>query len=334
MTIISIYDLSLSLRVGWEGHSLSNVGSNGTNRLLGRKILLADGVEADSASGNILKHHHARLTREYLQSRGVPLCSACAVGDGRRAAGLPAAEQRAGHPMARCGLCDIHGYLVVARGSAGEIEDGKLADASAAEPTGKRTRQPKAPIEKAASESQTRQARPSLIEFSFAIGVPAHQAETRQLFTRIGDGQNGAQMLMTMPNRSGVYALNVRYRAVGIGTDTYSWQTIVDDRSQRLARHQATLAALRDQILSPGGARTSSMLPHVSSLMGAICIRHSVGRAPVYSGLDPRFIERLQALKIGDMTVHAFDGIEGFAETMDTFIASSVPAEIPAGHET
>src|SRR5687768_9776626 len=97
----SIYDFSLSMRVGWDAHSLSNVGSNGTNRLLGRKILLADGVEADAASGNILKHHHAVLAREYLQSYGEPLCAACAIGDSRRAAGLSAAEQRNGYLVAR-----------------------------------------------------------------------------------------------------------------------------------------------------------------------------------------------------------------------------------------
>jgi hypothetical protein len=72
------------------------------------------------------------------------------------------------------------------------------------------------------------------------------------------------------------------------------------------------------------------MLPHVTNLVGAICIRHTVGRAPIYSGLDVRFVERLQALKIADMTVYPFDGIEMFAEVMDTLITYSIPAEIPA----
>ena len=335
-----IYDLSLNLRVGWEAHSLSNAGSNGTNRLLGRRILLADGVEADAASGNILKRYHAILTAEYLQSLGEPLCPACAIRDGRRAAGLSATDHPLGHPIVRCALCDTHGYLVVKRAGDAGREAAESArteraetrdDADVATRTRNRNRRNTTdPVGQAETiDVQPRSSKASLVEFSFAIGLPPHQAETRQLFTRIGDGRDGGQMLMTMPNRSGVYAMHVRYRAVGIGADTATWQMMVPEPSHRLARHRAILSALRDQVLSPGGAHTATMLPHVTSLVGAICMRHTVGRAPVYSGLDLRFVERLQALKMADLTVFAFENIEAFAEVMDTLITNSVPAEIP-----
>src|SRR5689334_21905478 len=88
---LPIYELALSTRITWQAHSLSNIGSAGTNLLLPRRQLLADGSESDACSGDIAKHYHATLTAEYLAAFGVPLCPACQVRDGRRAGAL--AEQ-------------------------------------------------------------------------------------------------------------------------------------------------------------------------------------------------------------------------------------------------
>ena len=54
-----IYEMSLNVLVAWQAHSLSTIGSNGSNRLLPRRQLLADKTETDACSGNIAKHHHA-----------------------------------------------------------------------------------------------------------------------------------------------------------------------------------------------------------------------------------------------------------------------------------
>lgn len=339
MTTIPIYDLSLSLRVGWEAHSISNAGSNGTNRLLGRKILLTNGIEADAASGNILKRDHREISREYAPSFGAFLCAGCSAGDAGGVASLPASERSQGHSIELCAVCDIHGYMIPGRSGDANNEVEPFENMASIEPShegdpnrgrGKRKRENGVERDKhTVNNEQSKQSRSSLIEFSFAISDPTCQSETCQLFTRTGDGRDGGQMLMTMPNRSGIYAMHVRYRAVGIGADTYTWRMIVQDPAQRLARHRAALSALRDQVLSPGGARTASMLPHLTSLTGAICVRHTVGRAPFYSGLDPRFVERLQALKIADLSVSPFDGIEVFSEVMERLIVDSVPAEIP-----
>ncbi|NNJ13530.1 hypothetical protein EKD04_024710, partial [Chloroflexales bacterium ZM16-3] len=174
---IPIYDLSLNLRVGWEAHSLSNIGSNGSNRLLGRRIVRADGIDADAVSGNLLKRVHAGLTTEYVLSLGEPLCAACAVRDGRRAAGLSALEQNTGHPVMRCALCDIHGYLAVKR--AGEaaseteetedVEIGERTETSAEAATSKgkgKKRGKSEPAQQSENDMQTRQSKSSLVEFS------------------------------------------------------------------------------------------------------------------------------------------------------------------------
>src|SRR5436190_20393332 len=81
-----IYEVSLNVRVAWQAHSISNAGNNGSNRLLPRRQLLSCGTETDACSGNIAKHFHAVLLAEYLEAAGGPLCPACKVRDGRRAA--------------------------------------------------------------------------------------------------------------------------------------------------------------------------------------------------------------------------------------------------------
>src|SRR5215216_4516063 len=108
--------LSLSCRARWEAHSSSNAGSNGSNRLLPRCQILADGTETDACSGNILKHDHALLCLEYLAAAGAPLCPACVEGDGRRAMALVGhvdyKELTIDRILQECGLCDVHGFLV------------------------------------------------------------------------------------------------------------------------------------------------------------------------------------------------------------------------------
>src|SRR5215212_6302303 len=90
--LIPMYEMSLNVRACWEAHSQSNVGSNGSNRLLPRRQLLSDGTETDACSGNIAKHYNTVLLAEYLEEAGVPLCPACMSRDGRRAAALVGRE--------------------------------------------------------------------------------------------------------------------------------------------------------------------------------------------------------------------------------------------------
>ncbi len=298
-----IYELGISLRVSWQANSLNNAGNHGTNRMFPRRQLLADGIEVDASSGNMHKHQHAHATAEQMEALGLSLCPACQRRDGRRAMAL--IEEMMATPLTmerillQCGLCDTHGFLV----------------------TGKR----------ASKDSDQRQAlsKHSLVEFGFALGLPEQWAETAQLFTRVGDMDAG-QMIMHASSRSGQYALSMRYKAAGIGVDTNLWQLIVDDAAIRQKRHQAIIQALRDQLLSPSGAMTTTMLPHLTGLAGVITIRHTAGRAPLYSALQPDFMEQLQALAFPDCTMLPFNSIAEFAGHMNALIATSVPALPPA----
>jgi len=301
---IPIYDLAISARVGWQAHSLSNAGTNGSNRTMPRRQLLADGTVTDACSGEIVKHHHAVLTAEYLTALGTPLCPACATRDGRRAAALVEHPDYKGLTMTRilhgCGLCDIHGFLITAK-NAGTKNN---------------------------TEDRERLAKNSVVDFAYTLALPGQFAESDQLNTRSGTAKEG-QMLMKKSVRSGEYAIGMRYSGVAIGVDTYHWQLLVTDPVERLRRHQSVLFALRDWILSPDGAMTATLLPHLTGLQGAIVVKTSVGRAPLYSALMDQFVPQLTAMAGPSCIILPFDSPAVFYAAMERLITRSYPC-LPA----
>ncbi len=301
-----IYEMSVNVRVAWQAHALSNAGNNGSNRMLPRRQLLADGATTDACSGNIAKYHHAALLAEYIAETGGALCPACAAHDARRAGALPEREGYRDLSMGRilreCWLCDAHGFLVVGRNGA---SDG--------------------------AEARQRLSKHSLIEFSYALALPDRHAESAQLMTRSSVSKEGGQMLMTMPVRSGEYALVVRYRAVGVGVDTDTWRIVEGDPGERGRRHRAILSALRDCILSPSGAQTATTLPHLTGLTGAIVVRGTVGRAAIYSPLVDGFVDQLTALGGAMGVAHPFGTVAEFNGVMQGLIDTSDPCLPAAG---
>jgi CRISPR-associated autoregulator DevR family len=299
---IPIYEMSINVRVSWQAHSISNAGNNGSNRLLPRRQLLADGTETDACSGNILKHHHASVLAEYLDACGAPLCPACRTRDARRAAALVDRPDYKVLSMARvlgeCAQCDAHGFLVTAKNA----EEGQ--ETAARQRLNKHT----------------------LLDFSYALALPGRSQETVQLATRGGGSKEEGQMLMKMSSRSGEYALCIRYHSVGVGADTERWQLVVADAQERRKRHQAILRSLRDALLSPDGALAATMLPHLTGLAGAIVICTAAGRVPIYSALEPTFVARLKALADETCHVYSFETTDDFFVEMNRLIRDSVPA--------
>jgi CRISPR-associated protein Cst2 len=233
------------------------------------------------------------------------LCPACAVQDGRRAAALIQQPEykdwKMEHILHECVLCDTHGFLITAKNASGDGE----------------------------AEARQKVSKHSLVEFSFALALPSAFAETVQLTTRMGDSKGEGQMLMKMPSRSGIYAMCIRYQAVGIGVDTEQWRAIVTNSQERQKRHQVILTALRDYILSPVGALTSTMLPHLTGLTGAVVVRTIVGRAPIYSPLEDDFIERLRAMQTNTCHALVFSSVDEFHGVMGELIEQSQPC-LPA----
>jgi CRISPR/Cas system-associated protein Cas7 (RAMP superfamily) len=316
---MTIYDLSLNVLVSWQAHSLSTAGTNGSNRLMPRRQLLANRTETDACSGNIAKHHHAMLLAQYFEAARVPLCPACSRRDARRAAALTERPEQKdlamGTILEQCGLCDAHGFLVTAKRA--KTKEKKEAENEQEEDE---------------ETDRQRRSKHTLVDFSFALALPDRHAETSQLYTRVGDTKEEGQMLMKMSARSGDYALHIRYFSVGIGVDTDKWQVIIRDEKQRRSRHCAILSALRDSLLSPDGALTATMLPHLTGLQGAVVIRTAVGRAPMYSALCDDFVSQLQALAGPTCLVYPFENIATFNALMNALIIYSSPC-FPASYE-
>lgn len=296
---VSVYELAISVRSEWQAHSMSNIGSHGTNRLLPRRQVLAGGQETDACSGDILKHHHAALVAEYFEAERMPLCPSCSIRDARRAGAL--ADTRTADislaNLLRCPQCDIHGFLLTGRRSGGST--------------------PALPA----------RSKDSVLDFSYALAEPDTFDESIQINVRRGNADVGDPMILRSSCRSGAYALCIRYKCAAVGVDTYSWQPLIEE-DERLRRHQCVLRALRDQILSPDGARTTGMLPHVTGVRGAIVLRSRIGRAYICSPLRQDFVEQLKAAAAAtsdSSVVLCFDKFEDFARHMEYLIAHSVP---------
>ena len=84
-------------------------------------------------------------------------------------------------------------------------------------------------------------------------------------------------------------------------------------------------------MLSPDGAMTATMLPHLTGLKGVIVVRKDVGRAPMYSALKEDFIERLVAMKRDTCLVYSFETVDAFYAIMEDLIATSAPC-LPASY--
>ena len=104
------------------------------------------------------------------------------------------------------------------------------------------------------------------------------------------------------------------------------------DERERERRHAATLKALRDGLLSPQGALTATMLPHLTGLRGVIAVCTSTGRAPLYSALKEDFIPHLSALASESCRMSTFETIEEFYTHMNALIETTRPA-LPAAWE-
>jgi len=302
----SVYEMSFNFRVEWQAHSLSNTGTQQSNRTLPRQQLLADGSEVDAINGNLAKQRHASILREYMAEQSEHLCSACAVGDPRRAA---AAKELSSVPtmedILSCGLCDTHGFLITGKKATGD------------------------------GPARSKRFKGTLIDFSMALAIPEQCFISPQLFTRHGatnrSEEGEGQMIFKSSSRSGQYAFVVRFKAAGIGVDTESMRPVINDRLVRNARYQNVLYALHDQMLSPSGASTARLLPHVTGLRGAIILRTLPGRAPVFSPLKSDFVNTLRQLcniQNGACTIYEFDSVVDFSKQMYRLVEETTPYTI------
>lgn len=318
----TMYEMSINYRTELQAHSLSN-SRTASIHLLPRRQLLADGSEVDAISGSIAKHYHAETLAEYFEAWGVTLCPACTDRNSQRFAALveqPGYEDVATeHIIGGCGQCDTHGFLSPAKNLRENVAEQEVSDELSAK---KARKSPKDKNPKA--KFRPRKSKHALIEHTFGLALSERCGETMQLSTRMGDNDKDQALIMRLA-RSATYAMCIRYKSAGVGVDTNKWNIVVVDEEERLLRHRAILSALRDCIISPMGAVTATMLPHLTHLSGAIVVQYEVGRAPIYSPQKEDYIARLVAMENKSRRVFTFDSVDQFSTLMDELIETSKP---------
>lgn len=295
----SVYDIGISLRIGLNAHSMSNVGSY-ENVLLPRKVLLENGIEVDAISGGILKHHHAESMAFMLAASDDYLCPACQIHDSLRAAyWVNSPEYRQNDTpltmelLLKCGLCDTHGFMI--------------------------------PKVEGAKKNKRKYYKDSVLNYSMGLAIPESFNELEQFHTRQTVEYNDA-MIFIRPSRSGTYGLCIRYTAGWLGVDTSCWKMVMSDSKIREIRHKMIIRMIRDQLVSPRGANMASMLPHLTKLEGAVTIQLLPGGgAPIFSPLEDDYVQFLESFASSHIEVHTFSNVSSFNSIMSDLIDNTSP---------
>lgn len=286
---MAIFEMSILARVTWNLHSLNNEGTIG-NVTEPRTVVLASGDKTDGISGEMLKHIHA-YNVWLLQDDKSKFCSACQKFHPQKAdmnemvkksKNQEAAMKTA---IASCILCDLHGFLVAQKMSIG---------------------------------------RPSTIEFGWALGIPdkthrsihvharhsmvgrskeelkagkeeSEVAESEEGRGKEGEKQITAQMVYHRPTRSGVYALISVFQPWRIGLNEINYSYVISE-ADRKKRFQLALNAYKATLIRTEGAMTSTRLPHVEGIEGAVVISEKNFPAPVISPINDDYLDQLEAL--------------------------------------
>ncbi|RLC95733.1 MAG: DevR family CRISPR-associated autoregulator [Chloroflexi bacterium] len=278
----AVFEIAMMARVTWDLHSLNNEGTVG-NVTEPRTVVLASGEKSDGVSGEMLKHIHS-YNVWLLEADKSRFCPACQRLQPQKAdepayrktiAGKTNAEVMA-KAIAKCALCDLHGFLVE-----------------------------KPPI-----------ARRSTVEFGWAVGLPQqyhreihlharHSMEERQTRDRREAAQHeqqergeerevSAQMVYHRPTRSGVYALVSLFQPWRIGLNEITYDYVPD--ADRQARYRLALLAYKAALTHTDGAMTSTRLPHPEALEGVIALSTRNFPAPVVSPLNDTYDQEVAAL--------------------------------------
>lgn len=266
-----IYEISILGRIVWDLHSLNNEGTVG-NVTEPRTVVLADGTKTDGISGEMLKHIHVAKMWESENDKN-KFCVPCRILEPARADKSKNVTEKSTpqdavqQALKECKICDTHGFLVQ-------------------KPT---------------------VARPSTIEFGWAVGVPEvyrdihvharHALGEKGKVTNKEETEKTSQMVYHRPTRSGIYAIVSLFQPWRIGLNNVNFQYEIDEE-ERISRYQLALKAYQSMFLRTDGAMTTTRMPHTESFEGIIMVSRTNFPAPVISPLNNNYkteIKNIQA---------------------------------------
>ncbi|MGB4705073.1 MAG: DevR family CRISPR-associated autoregulator [Candidatus Saccharicenans sp.] len=303
---MGIFEMALLARVTWNLHSLNNEGTVG-NVTEPRTVVLASGEKTDGVSGEMLKHIHAYYVW-LLQEDKSMFCKACQMFHPQKADMNPLLKKTDSPNVAMktaissCILCDLHGFLVQ-RPSIG---------------------------------------RPSTVEFGWALGIPDKTHRDIHLHARhsmIGRSkeetqpeneeseakQLTAQMIYHRPTRSGTYAMISVFQPWRIGLNEIDYTYVIDETARKL-RFQLAINAYKASLMRTEGAMTSTRLPHIEGIEGAVVISSRNFPVPVVSPLNDNFVAQVEELVKGEegFSIKNFSNMAQLTSLLDELLTEEI----------
>lgn len=311
----SIYEIGFAARIRIDAHSLNNEGTVG-NVTEPRTVMLSSGEKTDGISGEMLKHMHSEALWQIVNKDN--LCDACKSRSPMRADGNSANETASAkikslkeerkkasdkkkkddysrqineelkatlNKAITCPICDSHGFL---------IQSPALN-------------------------------RKSVVEFGWALALPASMSRTIHLHTRVAAGEKekeegkGAgvseQMIYNRPTRSGIYSFISVFQPWRIGLNEIDYRYAIDEETRK-TRYGLVLDGYKAMLSRLEGAMTSTRLPHLQNIEGIIVKTERAMPVSLISPLKDDYIEQTE-LMAGSQNAEKFDSIASFVQYLD-----------------
>lgn len=301
-----VFEVAILARVRWNLHSLNNEGTLG-NVTEPRTVVLANGKKTDGVSGEMLKHIHAFYM--WLLGDKDKFCEPCKEFSPMKAdhekKGVKATKKDGAEgaldKALPCPLCDLHGFM---------LTHGVAV------------------------------ARPSTLEFGWAVGLPDQTHRSLHLHARheMGSevrqegeeaGERTAQMLYHRPTRSGVYAFVSVFQPwrISLNEVVYKYVNDIDERKKRM---ELALEAYKALFMRTDGAMTTTRLPHTEGIEGVVVVSRKPFPAPVISPLKDGYEQEIRSIcNSNGLEPKPFGGLEEFCALMDE-LKNEKPYDITA----
>lgn len=300
--------VTFAVKVQLNVHDLNNeTGAGNVTDIRIMEFLDEEGkkCEAPAVSGRMLKHWHYEGMRALINNGryNLPLCAGCKMGEPIRPGELQNGNlQRVAKSesdiITSCSICDIHGYLIAAKGRRQEGEGGISLR------------------------------RTSRAMFSWLMPVLGTETAQKQVVhTRVSqqeemaEGEESAQMIFNKSYASGIYAFVSALDIERIGLvesnlgegNPYA----IEDNNGRKDRIKASVEAYRYMISGQIGASLSHSLPHFNPVE-VLVVYSEVSPLPFpVSPMYSNYIEKTRGLipEHGKVLYWGETLLKGIAET-------------------
>jgi CRISPR-associated protein Cst2 len=286
-----IFEIGILARIGMNAHSLNNEGTTG-NVTEPRTVVLADGSKTDGISGEMLKHMHASALYQLAVEKGKDdayLCPSCEKFSPVKADGNPKVVEKkkvedALKEALLCTICDVQGFLIQ-------------------KPT---------------------LSRKSTVEFGWALALPGKFYRDIHVHTRVAAGEKGKaseQMIYNRPTRSGIYSFVSVFSPWRLGLNEIDY-TYTNGSETRKKRYELVLEAYKSMFRRIEGAMTTTRLPHLESIDGAVAISDSALPVPLISPLKENYLDQLEDIA-GSASIKKFQQLPELLKILDELKESS-----------